>query len=505
MANEAGLFRTCPVTGLKVHLPAEALIKANAVAAVVFILIGGILALLVALTRWQVVHLLPADLFYRALTAHGVNMLIFWVIFFEIAGLYFGSAVVLNTRLAAPRLGWLAFVIMLAGAILTDVTILMGQADVMFTAYPPLKAHPLFYLGYILFAVGALIGCGLFFATLMIARSEGKYAGTLPLVTFGLAIAAIIAVVTIIGGATILIPTLLWSLGIVSHIDAATYRLIFWLFGHSSQQINVAAMVSVWYLLATLTVGAKPVSEVFSRTAFLFYAFFINIASAHHLMVDPALSPAWKVWNTGYFMHVAVLASMMHALAIPASVEIAQRRKGYVHGLFEWLRKAPWGDPGFSALVLSVLLFGVLGGITGVVFGTEQISIISHNTWRITGHFHGTVVAGTTLAFMGLTYYVIPLIFRREVISKKLAMIQPYLFGIGVAIFSVAMMMAGGFGVPRRHWDVTFAGAPFGFEFNPAVFLLLGVMGIGSILAVLGGAIYVGVTVGSVFFGKKIR
>ena len=504
MANEAGLFRTCPVTGLKVHLPAEALIKANAVAAVVFILIGGILALLVALTRWQVVHLLPADLFYRALTAHGVNMLIFWVIFFEIAGLYFGSAVVLNTRLAAPRLGWLAFVIMLAGAILTDVTILMGQADVMFTAYPPLKAHPLFYLGYILFAVGALIGCGLFFATLMIARSEGKYAGTLPLVTFGLAIAAIIAVVTIIGGATILIPTLLWSLGIVSHIDAATYRLIFWLFGHSSQQINVAAMVSVWYLLATLTVGAKPVSEVFSRTAFLFYAFFINIASAHHLMVDPALTPAWKVWNTGYFMHVAVLASMMHALAIPASVEIAQRRKGYVHGLFEWLRKAPWGDPGFSALVLSVLLFGVLGGITGVVFGTEQISIISHNTWRITGHFHGTVVAGTTLAFMGLTYYVIPLIFRREVISKKLAMIQPYLFGIGVAIFSVAMMMAGGFGVPRRHWDVTFAGAPFGFEFNPAVFLLLGAMGIGSILAVLGGAIYVGVTVGSVFFGKKI-
>lgn len=505
MANEAGAFRTCPVTGLKVHLPAEALIKANAVAAVVFILIGGILALLVALTRWQVVHLLPADLFYRALTAHGVNMLIFWVIFFEIAGLYFGSAVVLNTRLAAPKLGWAAFVIMLAGTILTNATILMGQADVMFTAYPPLKAHPLFYLGYILFAVGALIGCGLFFATLMIARAEGKYAGTLPLVTFGLAIAAIIAVVTIVGGATILIPTLLWSLGIVSHIDAATYRLIFWLFGHSSQQINVAAMVSVWYLLATLTVGAKPVSEVFSRTAFLFYAFFINIASAHHLMVDPALTPAWKVWNTGYFLHVAVLASMMHALAIPASVEIAQRRKGYVHGLFEWLRKAPWGDPGFSALVLSVLLFGVLGGITGVVFGTEQISIISHNTWRITGHFHGTVVAGTTLAFMGLTYYVIPLIFRREVISKKLAMIQPYLFGIGVAIFSVAMMMAGGFGVPRRHWDVTFAGAPFGFEFNPVVFLLLGVMGIGAILAVLGGAIYVGVTVGSVFFGKKIR
>ena len=505
MATESAQFRTCPVTGLKVHLPAENLIKANAVAAVVFILIGGILALLVALTRWPAVHLLPADLFYRALTAHGLNMLIFWIIFFEIAGLYFGAAVVLNARLAAPKLGWLAFVLMLAGAILTDVIVLMGKADVMFTAYPPLKAHPLFYLGYILFAVGALIGCCIFFATLMIARMEGKYAGTLPLVTFGLAIAAIIAVVTIVGGATILIPTLLWSLGIVSNIDPPTYRLIFWLFGHASQQINVSAMVSIWYLLATLTVGAKPVSEVFSRTAFLFYAFFINVASAHHLMVDPALSPAWKVWNTGYVFHIAVLASMMHALAIPASVEVAQRRKGYTHGLFEWLKKAPWGNPGFSALVLSLLLFGVLGGITGVVFGTEQISIISHNTWRITGHFHGTVVAGTTLSFMGLTYYVIPLIFRREVVAPKLAMIQPYLFGIGVSIFSVAMMMSGGFGVPRRHWDITFAGAPFAFEFSPVVYLLMGIMGIGAILAVLGGAIYVGITVVSVFFGKRIE
>lgn len=505
MANEAAQFRTCPSTGLQVHLQAESLIKANAVAAVVFILIGGIFALLVALTRWPAFHLLPADWFYRSLTAHGVNMLVFWIIFFEIAALYFGSAVLLNTRLAAPRIGWLAFALMLIGAILTDVIILMGKADVMFTAYVPLKAHPLFYLGYILFAVGALIGCAIFFATLIIARSEGKYASSLPLATFGLAVAAIIAVVTIVGGATILIPTMLWSMGIISHMDAPTYRLIFWLFGHSSQQINVAAMVTVWYLLATLTVGAKPVSEAFSRTAFLFYAFFINIASAHHLQVDPALSPAWKIWNTGYFLHMAVLASMMHALAVPASVEKAQRQKGYTRGLFEWLKKAPWGNPGFSALAFSLLLFGVLGGITGVVFGTEQISIISHNTMRITGHFHGTVVAGTTLAFMGLTYYVIPLIFRRELVGKGLAVIQPYLFGIGVTLLSVGMMMAGGLGVPRRHWDVAgFGGSPFAFEFNPAIFPILTMMGIGAILAVLGGAIYVGVTVGSVLFGKKV-
>jgi len=56
-------FRTCQYTGLKVDAAAQALIKANAVAAVVFLAIGGIMGLLVALTRWPAVHLLPADWF----------------------------------------------------------------------------------------------------------------------------------------------------------------------------------------------------------------------------------------------------------------------------------------------------------------------------------------------------------------------------------------------------------------------------------------------------------
>ena len=42
-------FRTCPETGLKIDRAAETLIKANAVVAVVFLAIGGLFGLLVAL------------------------------------------------------------------------------------------------------------------------------------------------------------------------------------------------------------------------------------------------------------------------------------------------------------------------------------------------------------------------------------------------------------------------------------------------------------------------
>ena len=81
----AAKFRTCPATGLKIDLAAQALIKANAVAAIVFLAIGGIFGLLVALTRWPAVHLLSSDMFYLALTAHGLDVLLVWIIFFEMA------------------------------------------------------------------------------------------------------------------------------------------------------------------------------------------------------------------------------------------------------------------------------------------------------------------------------------------------------------------------------------------------------------------------------------
>ncbi len=497
-------FRRCEVTGLKVDWHAETLIKVNAVIAVVNFLVGIVAAFGIVMTRWQAVHLLPADLFYRFLTLHGLNMLIFFIIFFEMAVLYFAGPVLLSARLPAPRLGWLAFALMVLGMLVVNVMVLEGKADVLFTSYPPLQASPLYYVGIILFAVGALVVTALFFATLIVARRERTYEGSIPLVTFGALTAAIIAVITLLHGAAIYIPTLLWSLGFMT-MDAEVYRMVWWGLGHSSQQINVSAHVAVWYLLAALTVGGGVVNEKISRTAFALYILFISMASAHHLLVDPGMGPAWKIWNTSYAMYLAVLASMVHGFTVPAGIEMGQRLRGYTNGLFEWLRKAPWGDPGFSGAALSLVIFGFFGGITGVTIGTEQINIIAHNTLRVPGHFHTTVVGGTALAFMAVTYYVLPLIFRKRVAFWGLARIQPYLFGIGIVILAMSMIFQGIFGVPRRHWDIGFANAPFQAEYHPAVQLFQATMGIGGLLAIAGGLAYILIAVVSVFFGRPFR
>jgi len=501
----ATTYRTCPRSGLQFESQAEKLMLANAVAAVVFLLIGGILAVGVVLTRWPSIHWLEADTFYQVLTAHGIDMLIFWIIFFEIAVLYFCSSTLLRCRLATPKIAWAAFVLMVVGAVMNNVAVYQGGSSVMMTSYVPMMAAPHFYLGLILFAVGALIACFVFLGTLVVAKAEKTYQGSVPLVTFGAITATIIAVFTIVSGAIILVPTFLLSIGVIDAVDPLVYRTIWWAFGHSSQQINVSAHISIWYAVAAIAFGARPMSERVSRGAFLLYILFLQLASAHHLLADPGMSTEWKVVNTSYFMYFAVLASMIHGLTVPGAMEVAQRQKGYNKGLFEWLRKAPWGNPTFSGVFISIIGFGFLGGISGVMMGTEQLNMIIHNTIYVPGHFHATVVIGTTLSFMALTYFLIPVLFKREMIAPTLAKWQPYLFGLSMYGFCLVMMGAGTLGVSRRHWDMAFQGSALAYEWPGAAYMMMGLVGVMGIAAIVGGAIYIYVTVGSLLWGKKLE
>jgi cytochrome c oxidase subunit I len=136
--------RRCETTGLPVCLTAQRFIRLNAVSAVVFLTVGAIAAILLGLTRWPAVHLLPAEWYYRALTLHGFNMLIFWILFMEVGILYFACTTLLNSRLAWPRLAAVSFGLMATGALTVNAVILAGKADVLLTSYAPLQAHPLF-------------------------------------------------------------------------------------------------------------------------------------------------------------------------------------------------------------------------------------------------------------------------------------------------------------------------------------------------------------------------
>jgi cytochrome c oxidase subunit 1 len=138
------LERTCPATGLRLFGVAETLVRWNAVAAVVFLLLGFLWVIPTTLNRVLGPEVVSPNLYYQATFLHGWNMLIFWILFFEVALLYFAASAILKTPLALPQLAWGGFGLMLGGAVLINY---LGMAQPLsflpFTPYVPLKA-PLF-------------------------------------------------------------------------------------------------------------------------------------------------------------------------------------------------------------------------------------------------------------------------------------------------------------------------------------------------------------------------
>ncbi|MEP7335694.1 MAG: cbb3-type cytochrome c oxidase subunit I, partial [Actinomycetota bacterium] len=287
--------RTCGVTGLRIYATPQALTVANAVAAVLALAAGGLFGLLIGLTRAPSLELLSPDYFYAALTGHGVAALILWPVFFEVAAMVFASSVMLNARLFSNALGWTSFALMVAGAVLLLGIILSGKASVAFTAYPPLVAHQVFYLGYLVFAVGALLAIVNFALTILKARTDGVHKGSLPLITYGVGVAAILALLSIVSGLVALIPAWLYSLGWIGSVEPIVYRGWFWGLGHTLQYVNVVAMVVAWYAIAALTFGAGPVNQKFTRVAFVLYIIITFPVLGHHFLVDPSIGTDVKI------------------------------------------------------------------------------------------------------------------------------------------------------------------------------------------------------------------
>jgi cytochrome c oxidase subunit 1 len=500
-------FRTCSVTGLDIHRSAEVYTKLFGLTAVVALLVGGIFAFTVAMTRWEVIGLLSPTDFYVHLTLHAWNLLIFWMVFMEIAILYVGGPMVLGRKLPltiAAKVGWLA---MLVGAIAINVSVFLTSppdSAPLLTAYAPLQSPVGFYVGVIVFILGAVVAALPFFLTLWRERRE-RPDRTLPLVAFGAFITSIIAVEALVGGLITFVVALLWRIDVIQWMDAAWYRQMYWTIGHGSQQINLAAMVTVWYFITHVVGGAVVVSEKVSRTAFVLYLFFINLGAAHHLMSDPAVSVGWRLFNTSYAFYGAAFASMIHAFAIPAGLEVGRRRMGRGGGTFGWLTNAPWTNPVFSATIFSVILFGFLGGITGVVMGQMQVNMTWHNTFATVGHFHGTVATGTTLTFMGLVYFVIRTMFKRQLSFGRLANLQPHFYAGGMGVTVILMMYLGIlYGVPRRTAEVVenIPGTDFSLAAAAPIFAGVGVF---ALLAIAAGAIFVVVAVASLLIGEPVR
>lgn len=499
-------WRSCSVTGLAIHRSAENYAKLFGLTAVIALIVGGIFAVTVPLTRWELIGLLSdSQDFYIHLSMHAWNLLIFWMIFMEIAILYVGGPVVLGRKLPITKIAGAGWVVMVVGAVVVNYSIWTTEAPneaPLLTSYAPLPSSQWFYLGAVVFLLGATIAALPFFVALW-KEKRGNPGKTLPLVTFGAFVTSIIAVQAILGGLAAFGYAGLWRFEIIDSIDASLYRHIYWIVGHGSQQINLLAMITLWYFLTHVVGGAEVVSEKVSRTAFILYLFFINLGAAHHILSEPVFSIGWRLFNTSYAFYGAAFASMIHAFAIPAGLEAGRRKRGLGSGLFGWLTSGPWKNPVFSSVIFSIILFGFLGGISGVIMGQLQMNMAWQNTMATVGHFHATVVLGTTITFWGFLYYLLQTSFDRKLAFPRLSSLQPYLFAGGMGTASLLMMYMGLlYGIPRRTHEVVenIPGSDFALS---AAAPLYNVLGVFIILSLIGGALFVVIALATLLVGEK--
>ena len=131
-------------------------------------------------------------------------------------------------------------------------------------------------------------------------------------------------------------------------------------------------------------------------------------------------------------------------------------------------------QPLLSALVVSLLLFCAGGAIGFLIRGSDV---------RIPAHYHGTIV-GITIALMGLTYWLLPRLGAAPP-RVRLAVAQPLLYGAGQLVHIAGLLWSGGYGVQRK-----VAGGEQVLRTTSEI-AGMGLMGLGGLVAVIGGMLFV--------------
>jgi len=387
--------------------------------------------------------------YYKGLTIHGVLNAIVFTTFFAVA---LGNAVIpwslkmnLNSKVA-----WLSGILMLVGSVITALVMVAGEATVLYTFYPPLKAHPLFYIGLVLVVVGSWVAFFNWIPMYLRWRKENAGEKT-PIAVVGMFTTFIVwFIATLSVAVEILVFLLPWSLGLVDEVNVMLARTLFWFFGHPLVYFWLLPAYVMYYAFLPKIAGGRLYSDMAARLVFMLFIVFSVPVGTHHQYMDPAIGSQWKFLH-GVFTFAVAFPSLITAFTIAASLEYAGRKRGGT-GLFGWIKKLPFFEKDswfFSYLIAGLVIF-IFGGISGIINASYQMNTVVHNTAWIPGHFHLTVAGPVLLAFLGGSMYLIHQFMGKPVKMKGWTLSVPYIYTIGVFIFSWGMMRGGLIGMPRR-------------------------------------------------------
>ena len=421
---------------------------ANMWVAFIFFAVAAVLGLYQTVERMDIIPGLKSpELYFASVSTHGVLMGFVLTTFFVMGFGYYAASTSLKQEIWSKPFAWFGFWLSLIGVLIAAVPLLTGNASVLYTFYPPLMAHPAFYIGATLLVVGSWVWC-LQMVMMMSSWKKANPGETVPLVMYGTTANAILWFITSLGVASeVLFQLIPWSLGIIDTVDVGLARTLFSWTLHAIVYFWLFPAYIALYTLVPAAAGGRVFSDQMGRVAFILLLLFSVPIGFHHLYMDPFQAAGWKFLHmTGTFM--VSVPTLLTGFTVIASLEVAGRLRGG-KGLFGWIGALPWNNPIVLAALLALLML-TFGGFGGMINASYSMNAMVHNTQWITGHFH-LIFAGTTvIMYFGTAYYLWPKMSGKALYSTKLAVYQLWFWFIGMLVLTLPWHQLGIAGQPRR-------------------------------------------------------
>ncbi|QKT02620.1 cbb3-type cytochrome c oxidase subunit I [Ectothiorhodospiraceae bacterium 2226] len=386
-------------------------------------------------------------IYFGAISTHGTLMGYVLTTFFIMGFGYYIATTSLQRPLWNKPLAWLGFWVALAGTVIAAVPLVLGQASVLYTFYPPHQAHSAYYIGATLLVVGSW-AWAVIMLTMMVQWKRGNPGQPVPLAMFAMSVNAALWLWTSVGvGAEMLFQLIPWSLGWTDTIDVGLARTLFSWTLHAIVYFWLIPAYIVLYAFLPRAAGGRLFSDELGRVAFIMLLVFSLPVGFHHLFMDPEHSAGFKLFHTISTFGVMV-PTLITGFTIMASMEIAGRLRGG-RGLFGWILSLDRSNPVVLASVFA-FLFLILGGFGGFINSSYAMNAMVHNTAWVTAHFHLIFGGTTVILYMAGAYYMWPKLTGRPLHSNRMVLTQLWLWFIGMVVTTTPWHIVGLMAQPRR-------------------------------------------------------
>jgi cytochrome c oxidase subunit I len=419
------------------------------VTALLFFLVGGVLAMLIRAELFEPGQQLLGQVAYNAtFTMHGTLMIfLFSVPIFTGLGNYLVPLQIGAADVAFPRLNALGFWLLAFGGLVVVAGWAFGGSALQFgwVAYPPLSLDiysrgigaDLWIVGLAVTGIASVLGAVNLLTTIVTMRMPGMTMFRLPLFTWGIITQQLLILFAFPSITAALAMLLLDRKFGTSFFDPTAggdpvlWQHMFWFFGHP--EVYIVAIPAFGIISEVLPVfSRKPIFGY--RT--LVFAFF-GIASlsfavwAHHMFTTGQVNLTW-------------FSVMTFLIAVPTGIKF-----------FNWIGTMWGGKLRFPVPMLFALGFlpiFLVGGITGVFLASPPINFHVHDTYYVVAHFHFTMLAALQFGLFAGIYFWFPKVFGR-MLSERIGRWHFWLWFCGFVLTFLPQFQLGLDGMPRRIAD----------------------------------------------------